>query len=179
LATVCPFIDHASKSEHVIPSFSVGTLKIILIHSFQPISRRYKKQKKKNRSKHSRHSPLAPPLPTQSPRQPRATVTRNNQAQGETINDMYYKKDLSRESEVRGGLAPAQKTVSGRAFIFGSAGERIHDGLVRDTVTYTPPWWRDDDVRAVFILNVYIVSDDRRRRRRGKHIAVTCPSQQR
>jgi len=178
LATVCPFIDHASKSAHVILSVRVVTLKIILTHSFQPISRRCKKQKElvRNTQPPPQSLPLNTPSPeTQSPHQPRATVTRNNQAQGETINDnMYYKKDLSLESEVLGGLAPAQKTLSGRAFIFGSAGERIHDGLVLDTVT--PPWWRD--VHAVFILNVYIVSDDRRRRR-GKHFAVTCPSQQR
>lgn len=105
-------------------------------------------------------------------------MTHNNRARGESLN-MYRKKDLSRESEVLDVLAPAQKAVSGRAFIFGPAVERIHDGLVHDTVTHTATVVEGRSPRSVYYFKClyYIVSDDRRRR--GKLFAVTCPSQQR
>lgn len=137
MATVCPFIDRASKSAQAFPrQCSHRDFQNIINPQF---SANFETMQKKQKISFKTHkSPSHTPSRLKSPLQPQSTVTRNNHAHGETIN-MYCKKDLSRESVVRSSLAPAQKTVSERAFIFGPSAERMypHDGLVRDTVTHT------------------------------------------
>lgn len=165
MATVCPLIDRASKSAHAF-------LRQYSHHDFEnnninpQFTANFETTRKQKISFASQSpflsgvpffsTPHSTPHPPGSPRP--ATVTLGNHARGETINiiiyiyTLYYKKDLSPEIEVRGGLAPGQKkkTVSGRASIFGPAGERIHDGLMCAIRLHTPPWWRDDDVQCIF-----------------------------